>query len=63
MFFNKWHSIFFLQIVWNKMEVTPWKQTHLLVHKFQTNAIFLKSQLLVESINWMYETTLVVKEK
>ncbi len=52
-----------LHIVWNKMEVTPQEQTHLLAHKFQTNAIQKRNQLLVESINWMYETTLVMKEK
>jgi hypothetical protein len=53
----------FLHIVWNKMEVTPWQQAHLLAHKFQTNETKKRSQLLDESINWMYETTLVVKEK
>jgi hypothetical protein len=45
------------------MEVTPWQQAHLLAHKFQTNETKKRSQLLDESINWMYETTLVVKEK
>jgi hypothetical protein len=51
MLFNKLHSIFFLHIVWNKMEVISREQTHLLAHKFQTNAIQKRSPLLVELIN------------
>ncbi len=52
-----------LHIVWNKMEMTPREQTQLLAHKFQTNAIQKRYQSLVELINSMYKTTLVMKEK
>jgi hypothetical protein len=45
------------------MEMTPREQTQLLAHKFQTNAIQKRYQSLVELINSMYKTTLVMKEK